>query len=131
MSFSFGITDNDTTRRRLYKAIRARVDGCFEARCWTLSPEDSGQIYLRKGIGSSRRVEIRRLLFYIACGQVPDMENIKMRCSTARCVNPSHAYSRSVKPDIGDMLVRGWITFDQVLEYWGGPKPHKEEKAEA
>jgi hypothetical protein len=76
----------------------------------------------------SRRVEIRRLLFYIACGEVPDMENIKTHCKTKRCVNPAHAYSRSVRPDIGDMLVRGWITLDQVYEFWGAAKQAKQEK---
>ena len=127
MSLSFGITDNDATRRYLYKALRMRIEGCYLPRCWTLKPGDSGQIYLNKNVSASRkRVEIKRLLFYIACGEVPDMENIKTRCQTPRCVNPAHCYSRSIKPDIGEMVVRNWITADQIYEYWGGPKPHKE-----
>jgi hypothetical protein len=123
MADSFAIKDNERTRRRLYKVIRERVEGCFEPRCWLLRDKnDIGQLYIDRKTsmdGKGRFVQIRRLLYYIAYGEVPDMHRIDMRCANPkRCVNPAHARVKGTQQDVSKCLERGWITLDQVNEYY-------------
>ena len=98
------IKENDYAKKRLFKEIRDRVIDCWEPRCWRMKDDDDiGQIYLDSSTivgGVGRCVQIRRLLFLLGYGFVPDRRKIVMRCGNSKCVNPAHAMVKRFNPEI-------------------------------
>jgi hypothetical protein len=122
MADTFAIKPDKGTRNRIRKVIAARIEGCYHPRCWTLKDtEDTGQLYLGKKLivgGHGRYVQIRRVLYYLAYGEVPDMKRITMRCGNNKCCNPAHTKVKGQSHDVVVDLERKMITLDQIHDLY-------------
>lgn len=130
MADSFGLRRGgqyETQIVAIEREIKERVDGCMRPQCWVLKDEkDIGKMYLGKKVttdGKGRYVYIRRYLFLLTYGFLPDRRRLETLCGNNRCVNPAHVtYARFNRTyeQVKGLLKRNWITEEQVEELYSG-----------
>jgi hypothetical protein len=131
MARSFAI-DSEAEVSFIDKEIRDRTLECRVPRCWLLKyPNDKGTLYLDRHTNvvenkkpKGKHVTIRRYLFYMFYGFVPDRHKLTPLCEGGSlCVNPAHMTFKTWNPrpdQIQKLIKARWLSAADAQKWFLG-----------